>query len=146
MRQLLLVTILLAMAMPVPADCVVWLHGLARTSNSMDVMRDVPGFEALNGEAGLQPGTDENSIPLGLGLVSFDLWVIAGNKTVNPILSQSLPNPDDGKVSVERTKVEGMRDFLVVPHSHTFIMQADPVLRQTLIFIQTGAFDHDNDA
>lgn len=56
------------------------------------------------------------------------------------------PNPDDGKVSVERTKVEGMSDFLVVPHSHTIIMQADPVLRQTLISIRTGAFDHDNDA
>ena len=58
------------------------------------------------------------------------------------MLSQSLPNPDDGKVSVESTKVEGMRDFIVVPHSHTFIMRAEVFIQQTIHFLREGSFDH----
>jgi hypothetical protein len=37
--------------------------------------------------------------------------------------------------------VQGMKDFLVVPHSHTFMMQIPEVIEQTLLFIETGAFD-----
>lgn len=110
-------------------------------SEVVDAYRDVPGFEWLNGPAGLQLGTDDDSVPLQLGPVEFELGVIAGSETFNPILSQSLPNPDDGKVSVESTKVDGMVDFLVVPHSHPFIMRAEVVLQQTLHFLQRGQFE-----
>lgn len=112
-------------------------------SEVVDSFKDVPGFRALNGPAGLQLGTGESSIPLKLGPVEYELGVIAGNKTFNPILSQSLPNPDDGKVSVESTKVEGMSDFIVVPHSHPFIMGSSFVIDQAVAFIETGRFDHD---
>lgn len=108
----------------------------------VDDMRDVPGFETLNGPAGQQLGTDENSIPLSLGPVSFELGVIAGTESINPILSQSLPNPDDGKVSVNNTKVEGMSDFIMVPYTHTFIMRSSEVIDQALHFIETGHFNH----
>ncbi|MDH3744093.1 MAG: alpha/beta hydrolase [Acidobacteriota bacterium] len=112
-------------------------------SEVVDSFRDVPGFRALNGPAGLQLGTDESSVPLKLGPVEYELGVIAGDKTFNPILSQSLPNPDDGKVSVESTKVEGMSDFIVVPHSHPFIMGSSSVIEQAVAFIETGGFEHD---
>lgn len=110
-------------------------------SEVVDSYRNVPGFEALNGPAGMQLGTDEHSIPSQLGPVDFELGVIAGSDTFNPILSQSLPNPDDGKVSVERTKVEGMGDFVVVPDSHPFIMRSPMVINQVILFIETGAFE-----
>ena len=60
-------------------------------SEVVDVWRNVPGFEALNGPAGMQLGTDEDSIPHQLGPVEFELGIIAGANTFNPILSQSLP-------------------------------------------------------
>ena len=109
-------------------------------SEVVDNYRRIPGFKALNGPAGLQLGTDADSIPSALGPVDFELGVIAGNDTFNPILSQSLPNPDDGKVSVENTKVEGMTGFVVVPYSHTFIMRAPPVIEQALEFVRSGRF------
>lgn len=111
-------------------------------SEVVDKWKNVPGFKTLNGPAGMQLGTGEKSIPLSLGPVSFPLGIIAGKHTINPILSLSLKNPDDGKVSVKNTKVAGMSDFVVVPHSHTFIMQAGVVIRQVVHFLEHGVFLH----
>jgi triacylglycerol lipase len=55
-----------------------------------------------------------------------------------------LPNPDDGKVSVASTRVEGMQDFIEVPYSHPFIMRAPLVLKQTQEFLIRGKFIHSN--
>ena len=52
----------------------------------------------------------------------------------------SSPETDDGKVSVERAQVEGMADFLVLPYSHPFIMNAAEVIDQTLHFLRGGRF------
>ena len=112
-------------------------------SGVVDVLRDLSGFEFVNGLAGLQLGTDPDSIPSRLGAVEFELGVIAGSRSLNPILSQFLPNPDDGKVSVESTRVEGMADFITVSHSHPFIMQASDVIQQTIHFIRNGKFSHE---
>ncbi|MEM7099001.1 MAG: alpha/beta fold hydrolase [Pseudomonadota bacterium] len=114
-------------------------------SQVVDDYKNIPGYRLINGPAGFQLGTDENSIPLSLGAVEFDLGIIAGTRSLNPILSQSLPNPDDGKVSAERTKVEGMNDFIAVPHTHTFMMRADIVIEQTIRFLRSGSFQHSPD-
>ncbi|MEM9334493.1 MAG: alpha/beta hydrolase [Pseudomonadota bacterium] len=115
-------------------------------SEVVDDYRDTPGYEQLNGPAGAQLGTDANSIPLNLGPVDFPLGVVAGTSTINPILSQSLPNPDDGKVSVANTRVDGMADFLVVDVSHPFIMRSDTVIEQAQHFIAVGTFKHSAEA
>jgi triacylglycerol lipase len=112
-------------------------------SEVVDAMVGTPGFAWLNGPAGAQLGTDEESIPSQLGPVDFEVGIIAGTKTINFMLSQYLPNPDDGKVSLERTKVEGMADFITVPRSHPFIMSAPEVISQALAFIETGHFVHE---
>ena len=49
---------------------------------------------------------------------------------------------DDGKVSVERAKLEGMTDFLVVPESHPFIMDSPYVQDETVHFLKNGVFAH----
>ena len=113
-------------------------------SQVVDRMVGTPGFTWLNGPAGAQLGTDEASIPSQLGPVDFEVGIIAGTKTINFMLSQYLPNPDDGKVSHERTKVEGMADFITVPRSHPFIMNAPEVISQALAFIETGHFVHED--
>jgi triacylglycerol lipase len=119
---------------------VVMLAPPNKGSQVVDDYRNIPGFELLNGPAGMQLGTDSHSIPAQLGPVEYEVGVIAGTTTFNPILSQSLPNPDDGKVSVENTKVEGMSDFVAVPFSHPFIMDAPTVIDYAHAFISTGKF------
>ncbi len=110
-------------------------------SEVADALMDVPGYEALNGPAGRQLGTGPNSIPRRLGPVDFPLGVVAGTQTINYFLSQLLPNPDDGKVSVASTKVEGMADHISLPFSHPFLMQRDEVIAQVLAFLANGRFD-----
>ena len=68
-------------------------------------LRDVPGFYFIHGEAGLELGTGETSVPNQLGQANFDLGIIAGTRSNNLILSGMIPGVDDGKVSVENTKL-----------------------------------------
>jgi len=77
-------------------------------SEVVDNLRDVPGFVALNGPAGLELGTEPNSVPNRLGPAVYDTAVVAGTASINLLLSNFLPNPDDGKVSVESARLEGM--------------------------------------
>ena len=99
-------------------------------------------FKAINGPAGAELGTDRDSVPNKLGSVHFCLGVIAGNRSLNWINSRFISGPDDGKVSVERTKVEGMSDHIVIPATHPFIMKNRLAIEQTIKFLRTGAFDH----
>jgi hypothetical protein len=52
--------------------------------------------------------------------------------------------PNDGKVSVASVQLEGMRDFLVVPYGHTFVMNKKEVINQTIFFLQNGRFSGGN--
>lgn len=109
-------------------------------SEVVDNWQNVPGYGVINGPAGQQLGTDPDSIPRNLGPVSYPVGIIAGNRTMNLLLSLSLPNANDGKVSVESTKVEGMADFIEVPDTHTFIMRSDDVIQQVVHFLKHGRF------
>lgn len=110
-------------------------------SEVVDTFGKVPGFKLLNGPAGLQLGTDRRSVPKQLGAANFSLGVIAGTRTINLILSAVLPKPNDGKVSVESTKLDGMKDHLVLPVTHPFMMKNKAVIQQTLYFLNHGKFD-----
>jgi pimeloyl-ACP methyl ester carboxylesterase len=121
---------------------VVMLGPPNKGSEVVDELRDVPGFSLLNGPAGSQLGTDVESIPSRLGPVDYPVGIVAGTRTINLILSAYLPNPDDGKVSTARTKVDGMSDYIEMPVSHPFLMRDDAVIAQVLAFIETGAFRH----
>lgn len=115
-------------------------------SEIVDELGEMPGFELINGEAGKQLGTSPNSVPNTLGQVSFDLGVIAGNVSFNPVYSTMLPGDDDGKVSVGSTKVEGLKDHIVLPVSHTFMMRNADVIEQTRFYLEHGRFERLNDS
>ena len=100
----------------------------------------MPLYERINGPAGLQLGTDPDSLPSRLGPVDFELGVISGTRSVSPYLSSLIGEANDGKVAVENTKVEGMKDMLLVPTNHTFMMQEPAVIEQAIYFIQHGVF------
>ncbi|MEM8497557.1 MAG: alpha/beta fold hydrolase [Pseudomonadota bacterium] len=109
-------------------------------SEVVDTLANFPGFRWLNGPAGQQLGTDAYSVPKSLGPANFELGIIAGTSSFNPFLSLMLPNPDDGKVSVESTKLEGMTDHISLPVTHTFMMRNKSVIEQTIHYLQNGRF------
>ena len=109
-------------------------------SRVVDKFSGYPGYGLLNGPAGNQLGTGAESIPLRLGPADFEVGIIAGDRTVNLILSTAFNEPNDGKVAVSEARLEGMADFLIVHHSHPFIMQSDEVIDQALHFLQHGFF------
>lgn len=121
---------------------VVMLSPPNQGSEIVDELKESPGFYLINGPAGMQLGTDSESVPANLPPVNYEVGVITGDETINFILSIIIPGADDGKVSIERAKVEGMTDFLVMHISHPFIMQGHEVIAQTIKFLQVGQFDH----
>ncbi len=120
---------------------VVMLSPPNKGSELVDNLKDSIFFKKRHGPAGQQLGTDKESLPHSLGPVDFDLGVITGNISFNLISSVILPGPDDGVVSVESAKVEGMTDFIVVPNTHTFIMKNKNVIKQIIHFLENGEFD-----
>nr|WP_159063621.1 alpha/beta hydrolase [Thaumasiovibrio occultus] len=110
-------------------------------SEIVNTLGDMTLYHWINGPAGNQLGVEVSSMPNSLGPVNFDTGIIAGNESwFNPILATMMPKPNDGKVSVESTKVAGMRDHIVVEETHTFIMDDDVVIEQTLHFLRSGQF------
>jgi len=98
-------------------------------------------YRQINGPAGNELGTSADSAPNRLGPPEYPVGVVAGDRTLNPFYSWLIPGPDDGKVSVERARLEGMSGFICLPVSHTWMMRDARVVEQTLRFLRDGAFE-----
>ena len=84
-------------------------------------------------------GSDSNSFPSTLKPPYYPVGVIAGvrERGNNEHL---IPGKDDGLVSVESTKLEGMSDFIVLETSHSGMRYNKSVAKQTVNFLRKGRF------
>lgn len=121
---------------------VVMLSPPNQGSQVAEWLRPFSLFRKVFGPAGMQLGTGAASLPRQLGPANFDLGIIAGTKGLNPLFSPFLSGPDDGTLSVEETKLEGMHDHICLPASHPFIMNNSKVISQVIFFLQHGQFNH----
>ncbi len=122
---------------------VVMLGPPNKGSEVVDVLGQFPGFHFVNGDAGLQLGTGQSSVPNTLGAVDFDLGIIAGSRSINLILSAIIPGPDDGKVTIENTKIQGMTDHIEMPVTHPFMMRNEDVINQVIYYLRHGSFSRE---
>lgn len=93
----------------------------------------------LVGPAASSLGTDSKSFPRSLRPPYYPVGIIAGiSKTINN--DDFIPGEDDGIVPVESTKIEGMKDFILVEVSHSALPRNELVAEQTIEFLKNGAF------
>ncbi len=99
-------------------------------------------FEKILGPTAQMLGTEEDSFPHSLKAPYYELGVIAGNKSINPLGSWIIPGADDGMVSIESTQLDGMSDFIILPTDHVLMRYDSEVSEQTVHFLKTGQFKH----
>lgn len=109
-------------------------------SELVDTFGDLVPFEWLNGPAGRQLGTTDGSVPSQLGGVDYPVGIIAGNVPLGALGAVLIDGPHDGKVSVESTKLTGMRSHITLSVSHTFMMNNPIVMAYTLRFLREEKF------
>jgi len=93
-------------------------------------------YRLFTGDSGQK--LSEEAFYAELPVPAVDFGVIAGDKGQKISFSE----PNDGLVAVEETKLEGMKDFLLLHHAHTFIMNSRETFEQSKRFLETGSFDH----
>ncbi len=99
-------------------------------------------YNVIAGSSGTQLGAGWGELEPTLATPDFEFGIIAGGQNKKQRLSNfMLPGQDDFTVSVEETRLEGARDFLVKPLFHGTMMRQQVTLEATLNFLEHGYFE-----
>jgi pimeloyl-ACP methyl ester carboxylesterase len=137
----LLTRVYLAKHRPAGLGRVVMLGTPNGGSEVADVLKRFAIYRAFYGPAGLQLSTDQNPTLRSLPPVDYALGIVAGSRSLDPISSIFiLPKPNDGKVSVHHTRLDGMTDHTTVKASHPGLVRHPIAIDQTIAFLLQGRF------
>ncbi|WP_424627229.1 lipase family alpha/beta hydrolase [Bradyrhizobium sp. SYSU BS000235] len=115
-------------------------------SEIADHLKNFVGYRMFFGPAGQQLVTirDEATEAL-LRPTAYPVGIIAGNRSIDPISSSFfLAGPNDGRVTIAGTKIEGMSDHIVVNASHPWLIRHLPAIEQTIAFLRQGHFNNND--
>lgn len=73
-------------------------------------------------------------------LAGIEIGIVAGDRALLPF-NKKLPMPHDGRVSVDSTRLAGMKDHRVVSVSHSVLPWNRKVMSLVQDFLATGEFD-----
>jgi len=130
-------------AMASRASTYAWARGFYGQA-LLDLRADRPAGD-------MSPSEDGNTDLVGrLGVPRCEFGIIAGTRSFHPLQPTSYYSSlahsfgsHDGTVQVNETTLPGMTDFLTVNANHTFIMDHDETIRQTVRFLASGRFLHE---
>ncbi|MGJ8676637.1 MAG: esterase/lipase family protein [Akkermansiaceae bacterium] len=105
-------------------------------SEIIDWISHSPPMRLIFGPAGMNLGSGKITSPTLPAHV--DTAIIMGNRCLIPFFKSMLDSENDGIVSVERGKIDGMNEFHVLDADHTFISTAPEVMQLTKSFIKNG--------
>lgn len=109
-----------------------------------DILHDNSLFKFLAGPASQGLTTYKTSVPNTLNRIKrhYQVGIIAGNFSLTPFKNTIFHEDNDGTVSVSSARLNTMKDFIVLPVSHSLLMNNKQVQKQTLSFLKYGKFIH----
>jgi len=111
-------------------------------SEIADRLRHLGLYRAFFGPAGQQLATTRDPATLALlPQPNYELGIIAGDRSIYPIASLFLPSPNDGRVSVDSTRLGGMADHIVIATAHPLLVSNRHAIAQTIAFLRDGKFN-----
>ncbi len=94
------------------------------------------------GVAGEKVQDVEKSIPKIMAPPPLEFGVISGGSKTRFGINPLLPGDDDGTVTVEETKLEGMKDFIQIRGQHSLLLVQKSVIDNVIAFLEEGKFLH----
>ncbi len=110
-----------------------------RGSHCASVLLEKPGLSWIVGKA-IRDAQQRANWPVP---EHVELGVLAGNRSFG--LGRVIPNlplPNDGTVSVEETRLDGCKDAITLPVSHSEMLFSRSCTDQIIHFLNTGCFLH----
>ena len=100
-------------------------------------------FRGLYGDKSIkQLFAKQNDFLKRVGIPSIPFGIIAGGKNDGKGFSKRIPGDDDGTISVNSARLEGAKDMIVLPYTHTPLVFHADTAAQVVAFLKNGAFEH----
>lgn len=99
-----------------------------------------PVYKYLLGPAGQELKPGELGKCAAAGVPACEFGIIAGGTGRSIGINPLLPGDNDGTVTVESTKLDGAKDFALVPYPHPVIQMMPKTAELTISFLENGEF------
>jgi pimeloyl-ACP methyl ester carboxylesterase len=137
----LLARVYVARYRPLRLGRVVMLGTPNAGSEVADLLQRWSVYRAFYGPAGLQLTSTPDRTLSSLPALDYSVGIVAGKRAIDPISSLFiLPRPNDGRVSVQSSRLEGMADHITIAATHTSLPRHPVAIGQTIAFLSEGRF------